>query len=54
MKPRVLLTHPLLPEAMDYLASQVDLELATEEMILPREEPPGQDSGQAGTALFPD
>lgn len=38
MKPRVLLTHPLLPEAMDYLASQVDLELATEEMILPREE----------------
>lgn len=38
MKPRVLLTHPLLPEAMDYLASQVDLELATEEMILPRKE----------------
>lgn len=38
MKPTILLTHPLLPEAMDYLASQVDLELATEEMILPREE----------------
>ncbi len=37
MKPRVLLTHPLLPEAMDYLASQVDLELATKEIILPRE-----------------
>lgn len=38
MKPKVLLTHPLLPEAMDYLSGQVDLELATEEMILPREE----------------
>ncbi len=38
MKPEVLLTHPLLPEAMDYLSSQVNLELATEEMILPREE----------------
>ncbi len=38
MRPKVLLTHPLLPEAMDYLSGQVDLELATEEMILPREE----------------
>lgn len=38
MKPKVLLTHPLLPEAMDYLAQEVDLELATREMILPRPE----------------
>ena len=38
MRPKVLLTHPLLPEAMDYLSREVDLELATEEMILPREE----------------
>lgn len=38
MKPKVLLTHPLLEEAMDYLAAQVDLELATKEMLLPREE----------------
>ncbi|MCR4396111.1 MAG: D-glycerate dehydrogenase [Candidatus Saccharicenans sp.] len=38
MKAKVLLTHPLLPEAMDYLASQVELELATREMILPRSE----------------
>ncbi|MGB9835784.1 MAG: 2-hydroxyacid dehydrogenase [Candidatus Saccharicenans sp.] len=38
MKPKVLLTHPLLEEAMDYLAAQVDLELATEEMLLPKEE----------------
>jgi glyoxylate reductase len=34
MKPKVLLTHPLLKEAMDYLADQVDLELATEELFL--------------------
>jgi len=38
MKPRVLLTHPLLPEAMNYLAEQVELELATKEMILPKSE----------------
>ncbi len=38
MKPKVLLTHPLLKEAMEYLASQVDLELATPEMLLPKEE----------------
>ncbi|MBC7364114.1 MAG: D-glycerate dehydrogenase [Candidatus Aminicenantes bacterium] len=38
MKPKVLLTHPLLKEAMDYLATQVDLELATENMLLPKEE----------------
>ncbi|MGB9907558.1 MAG: 2-hydroxyacid dehydrogenase [Candidatus Saccharicenans sp.] len=38
MKAKVLLTHPLLPEAMDYLASQVELELATREMVLPRSE----------------
>lgn len=37
MKPKVLLTHPLLEEAMEYLASQVDLELATQEMLLPKE-----------------
>ncbi|MBC7360748.1 MAG: D-glycerate dehydrogenase [Candidatus Aminicenantes bacterium] len=38
MKPKVLLTHPLLKEAMDYLADQVDLELATEELFLPKAE----------------
>lgn len=38
MKPKVLLTHPLLEEAMDYLAAQVDLELATKEMLLPKKE----------------
>lgn len=29
MKPKVLLTHPLLKEAMDYLAEHTNLELAT-------------------------
>lgn len=38
MKPKVLLTHPLLPEAMDFLAREVNLELATRERILPRSE----------------
>ncbi|MGB9893762.1 MAG: 2-hydroxyacid dehydrogenase [Candidatus Saccharicenans sp.] len=38
MKPRVLLTHPLLPEAMDFLSDQVELELATQQMLLPRSE----------------
>jgi glyoxylate reductase len=38
MKPKVLLTHPLLKESMDYLAGQVDLELATKELILPQPE----------------
>jgi glyoxylate reductase len=35
MKPKVLLTHPLLKEAMDYLARQTELELATSEDFLP-------------------
>lgn len=52
MKPRVLLTHPLLPEAMHYLASQVDLELATEEMILPREELLARVANKQGLLCF--
>jgi len=35
MKPKVLLTHPLLKEAMDYLARQTELELATSGDFLP-------------------
>ncbi|MGB9764515.1 MAG: 2-hydroxyacid dehydrogenase [Candidatus Saccharicenans sp.] len=38
MKPKVLLTHPLLKEAMEFLAGQVNLELATEEPFLPKAE----------------
>ncbi|MCX8161144.1 MAG: D-glycerate dehydrogenase [Candidatus Saccharicenans sp.] len=52
MKPKVLLTHPLLPEAMDYLSSQVDLELATEEMILPREELLARITNKQGLLCF--
>jgi len=38
MKPKVLLTHPLLKEAMDYLAEQTELELATSQDFLPHSE----------------
>ncbi len=38
MKPKVLLTHPLLKEAMDYLAEYTDLELATSQDFLPHSE----------------
>ncbi len=38
MKPKVLLTHPLLKEAMDYLAEYTNLELATSQDFLPHSE----------------
>ncbi len=38
MKPKVLLTHPLLKEAMDYLAEHTNLELATSQDLLPPSE----------------
>ncbi|MDD8021061.1 MAG: D-glycerate dehydrogenase [Acidobacteriota bacterium] len=38
MKPRVLLTHPLIKEAMDYLSSQTELELGTSGDFLPPSE----------------
>jgi len=38
MKPKVLLTHPLLKEAMNYLAEYTDLELATSQDFLPHSE----------------
>lgn len=38
MKPKVLLTHPLLKEAMDYLAEHTNLELATSQDFLPHSE----------------
>lgn len=52
MKPKVLLTHPLLPEAMEYLSSEVDLELATEEMLLPRPELLARISDKQGLLCF--
>jgi len=52
MKPKVLLTHPLLKEAMDYLAEQVDLELATEELILPQSELTSRVKDKAGLLCF--
>lgn len=36
MKPKVLLTHSLLPEAMDFLAQRVDFEIGTDEAFLPK------------------
>lgn len=52
MKPRVLLTHPLLPEVMDCLEKEVELELATSEALLPREELLARISDKQGLLCF--
>jgi glyoxylate reductase len=38
MKPKVLVTHRLLPEAIDYLNEHVDIEIGSQESILTKEE----------------
>jgi len=38
MKPKVLLTHQLLPEALDFLAEHVDIEIGTSETYLPKDD----------------
>jgi glyoxylate reductase len=38
MKPKVLVTHRLLPEAIEYLEEHVDFEIATQEALLPKED----------------
>lgn len=37
MKPKVVVTHKLLPEAMDYLRERVDFEIGTSRTTLPKE-----------------
>ena len=36
MRPKALVTHALLPEAMDFLARHVDFEIGTKEVFLPK------------------
>jgi glyoxylate reductase len=38
MKPKILVTHRLLPEAIEYLKEYVDFEVGTHEAFLPKEE----------------
>jgi len=36
MKPKALVTHELLPDALDFLAEHVDFEIGTKEVLLPK------------------